>query len=93
MTLNGPGGVGKTRLAIQAAAELLEEFADGIYFVDLAPISDPDLVVAAIAQTLRVRETGGQPLLDSADGHVALVRRSAVAPLAVGVAEVMLFQQ
>jgi predicted ATPase/DNA-binding XRE family transcriptional regulator len=65
VTLNGPGGVGKTRLAIQAAAEALEEFADGIYFVDLAPISDPNLVVAAIAQTLGVRETGGQPLLES----------------------------
>jgi class 3 adenylate cyclase len=63
VTLTGPGGIGKTRLSLQVAAELVEEFADGVYFVDLAPIREPRVVSSAIAQTLGVRETGGQPLL------------------------------
>src|SRR5258708_446668 len=65
VTLTGPGGTGKTRLALQVAAELSDLFADGLYFVDLAPVSDPALIVAAIAQTLGMREVGGQPLLES----------------------------
>ena len=56
VTLTGPGGTGKTRLALQAAAELIEEFPNGVFFVSLAPISDPALVVPTIAQTLGVRE-------------------------------------
>jgi predicted ATPase/class 3 adenylate cyclase/DNA-binding CsgD family transcriptional regulator len=64
VTLTGPGGTGKTRLALQVAAELSDLFADGIYFVDLAPISDPALVIAAIVQSLGIREVGGQPLLE-----------------------------
>nr|HRC76954.1 tetratricopeptide repeat protein [Kouleothrix sp.] len=63
VTLTGPGGVGKTRLSLQAAAELVDDFAHGVYFVDLAPIREPSLVTSAIAATLRVRESGGQPLL------------------------------
>ncbi len=54
LTLTGPGGIGKTRLAMQAAANLLDHFVDGVTFVSLAPISDPVLVGAAIAQTLGV---------------------------------------
>jgi class 3 adenylate cyclase len=65
LTLTGPGGAGKTRLALQAAAELLDEFAHGAYFVNLAPISDPALVVTTIVQTLNVTETAGQPLLET----------------------------
>ena len=65
VTLTGPGGTGKTRLALQVAAELSDLFADGLYFVDLAPVSDPALIIAAIAQTLGIREVGGQPLLES----------------------------
>jgi len=64
LTLTGPGGIGKTRLAIEAAAEALQDFAQGAYFVNLAPISDPALVVATIAQTLGVKERGSRPLLE-----------------------------
>lgn len=65
VTLVGPGGVGKTRLALQVAAELLEDFADGVYLVALAPIDDPALVAVTIAQTIGVQETGRRLLLDS----------------------------
>jgi predicted ATPase len=65
VTLSGPGGVGKTRLALQVAAELLDDFDDGAYFVDLAPIGEVALVAPTIAQTLGVRETGNRRLLDS----------------------------
>ncbi len=64
VTLTGPGGTGKTRLALQLAADLLDQFRDGVYFVDLAPITEPGLVPAAIAQALEVREQGNQPILD-----------------------------
>jgi predicted ATPase/transcriptional regulator with XRE-family HTH domain len=64
LTLTGPGGIGKTRLGLQVAADLVEDFTDGVYFVDLAPIRDPNLVVGALAQTLMVRESGSQPLLE-----------------------------
>ncbi|HUG60929.1 MAG TPA: helix-turn-helix domain-containing protein, partial [Methylomirabilota bacterium] len=64
LTLTGPGGVGKTRLAIQAAAAMDGDFADGVRFVGLAPVRDPGLVVSTIALTLGVRQAGGQPLLD-----------------------------
>ena len=60
LTLTGPGGIGKTRLALQAAAELTDCFVDGVYLIDLAPLRDPEAVLAAIAQTLGVRETRSQ---------------------------------
>jgi predicted ATPase/transcriptional regulator with XRE-family HTH domain len=63
VTLSGPGGIGKTRLGLQMAAELIDDFPDGVYFVELAPIRKPPLVSSAIAQTLGLRETGGQPLV------------------------------
>ena len=62
VTLIGPGGTGKTRLALQAAAEVLDDFPDGVFFVPLAPVTDPALVPAAIAAALGLREEGGQPL-------------------------------
>ena len=60
MTLTGPGGSGKTRLAVEATDGLGDEFPDGVVMVDLAPISDPDLVAAAIADALGVGERPGQ---------------------------------
>jgi predicted ATPase len=63
MTLTGSGGTGKTRLGLQVAADLSDLFPDGVYFVNLAPINDPMLVVSSIAQTLDLKEIGGQPLL------------------------------
>ena len=65
VTLVGSGGAGKTRCAIQAGAELLDGFADGAWLIELARISDPSLVASAIAQTLSVRESHNQPLLDT----------------------------
>ncbi|MDQ4099248.1 MAG: tetratricopeptide repeat protein, partial [Chloroflexota bacterium] len=65
ITLTGMGGTGKTRLGLQVAAEVLEAFADGVFFVDLAPIRDPRLVLPTIAAALGVRETGAQSLRDT----------------------------
>jgi predicted ATPase/DNA-binding CsgD family transcriptional regulator len=62
VTLTGPGGVGKTRLALDVAADLGEAFGDGVWFVALAPLADPALVPAAIAGVLGVREAGDRPL-------------------------------
>jgi predicted ATPase/class 3 adenylate cyclase/DNA-binding CsgD family transcriptional regulator len=63
LTLTGTGGTGKTRLALQVAAELSEAFSDGVYFVNLAPLSDPELVIPTIAQTLYIKEIAEQTLL------------------------------
>src|SRR4051794_13280914 len=65
VTLTGPGGVGKTRLALAVAADLLEDFPDGVWFVDLSPLTDPALVIPAIAKSLGLHETNGQPVLES----------------------------
>jgi predicted ATPase/DNA-binding CsgD family transcriptional regulator len=59
VTLTGPAGVGKTRLAIRAAEQLSRRFTDGCCFIDLAPITDPDLMPAAIAQRLGLRDRSG----------------------------------
>lgn len=65
LTLTGPGGVGKTRLALQVGARSRGIFSDGAYFVPLAAISTPDLVLPTIAQTLGVRESAGTQWLNS----------------------------
>jgi len=65
VTLTGPGGVGKTRLALAVAHDLAPVFADGAVFVDLSPVSDPALVLPAIALALGVREGGERPLKEA----------------------------
>jgi predicted ATPase/class 3 adenylate cyclase len=63
VTLTGPGGTGKTRLALQAALELDNVFAGGVFFVSLASLNDPALVMPTIARSLGIRESVGQPVL------------------------------
>jgi predicted ATPase/DNA-binding CsgD family transcriptional regulator len=58
VTLTGTGGVGKTRLSLEVGTDLLDDFPDGVCFVPLAPISDPDLVIPTIAQALGIKEAG-----------------------------------
>lgn len=70
LTLTGPGGVGKTRLALAIAADLREAFAHGVWFVDLAPVSDPDLVPAVIAQTVGLHETGHRPFTETLKSYL-----------------------
>ncbi len=65
VTLTGPGGTGKTRLSLQVAADALDLFEHGVWFVNLAPLSDPGLVASAIAHALGVREVAQQPIVDS----------------------------
>ncbi|MFD0148764.1 ATP-binding protein [Streptomyces sp. NPDC055721] len=65
VTAVGPGGVGKTRLALAVAAELAGEFADGVWFVDLAPVTDPGRVGDAVAAALGVGEQPGRGIDDS----------------------------
>jgi predicted ATPase/DNA-binding CsgD family transcriptional regulator len=70
LTLTGTAGVGKTRLALQVAVDTIDDFTDGIYFVPLASISDPGLVVPAITQTLGLGETANLPLLDLLNAYL-----------------------
>jgi predicted ATPase len=70
VTLTGAGGSGKTRLALHVAAEMLPEFAHGVFFVGLAPLRDPGLVLATIAQPLGVQEESGTPLLERLKEYV-----------------------
>ncbi len=78
LTLTGPGGTGKTRLALRLASESLEAFPDGVFFVALEPITDPGLIAPTIARVVGVQDVGGDPvekrLLDFlAPRHVLLV--------------------
>ncbi|MEJ6001729.1 ATP-binding protein [Paucibacter soli] len=70
VTLLGMGGLGKTRLSLQAAAELMHLFPDGVWFLDLAPISDPQLALAEVAQVLELREEPDRSLLQSVCAHL-----------------------
>jgi predicted ATPase/class 3 adenylate cyclase len=65
LTLTGPGGTGKTRLSIQVAGEVLEDFEDGAFFAALAPLTDPGLVVPTIAKALGLREEAHRPTIDT----------------------------
>jgi predicted ATPase/class 3 adenylate cyclase len=71
LTLTGPGGIGKTRLALQAAADLLEDFTDGTFFAQLATLTEVELFFSAVAETLGVRETGEQPLVESLKDYLS----------------------
>lgn len=70
LTLLGPGGTGKTRLALQAATDLLDDFEDRVYFVDLAASHDPESVLAAIGRTVGLREKSDKALLDELKGQI-----------------------
>ncbi|HYW88245.1 MAG TPA: helix-turn-helix domain-containing protein [Chloroflexota bacterium] len=70
LTLTGPGGSGKTRLALRVAAEALHRFPDGVWLVRLDAVADPRLVTGAVASTLGLREDGQRPLLETLQGHL-----------------------
>jgi len=70
VTLTGPGGAGKTRLALQVAAETAGRYPQGVYVVELAALADPALVLPAVAQAFGLREAPGQPLLNALLGHL-----------------------
>jgi predicted ATPase len=71
VTLTGPGGIGKTRLALQVAAEIAEQFPGGICFAPLSPVRDPDLIASAMAQAAGLGETGNQTLQESLKEYVS----------------------
>jgi predicted ATPase/DNA-binding winged helix-turn-helix (wHTH) protein len=76
LTLTGAGGCGKTRLALQVASTMLDQQPDGVWFVDLAPLSDPQLVVQAVAKALAIQEQAGKDLAETVAG--LLVSRRAL---------------
>jgi len=70
LTLTGPGGTGKTRLSLRIAATVLDQFPDGVYFVALSAIHDPELVPSAIAQALSISTTGQRRPIDALLDHL-----------------------
>jgi predicted ATPase/class 3 adenylate cyclase len=70
LTLTGPGGTGKTRLGMQVAVELSDQFPNGVFFVALAAISDAELVVPTLAKVLGLQEDGSRSLLESLKEHL-----------------------
>lgn len=70
VTLLGPGGTGKTRLSLEVAAEVLEQFADGVWLIELATIVDPDEVLTAVAAALGLREERERPLQEIVQEYV-----------------------
>ncbi|GAA4054423.1 ATP-binding protein [Actinomadura miaoliensis] len=78
VTAIGPGGVGKTRLALAVAAEMADEFPDGVWFVDLAPVTDPNMIASAVADAVGLGEQPGRDMTESVvaaltDRHALLV--------------------
>jgi non-specific serine/threonine protein kinase len=70
LTLTGPGGTGKTRLSLQTAAERLDSFEDGVWFVELASVSNPGLVPQTVSEALSVKEEPGKPILQTLTDHL-----------------------
>jgi len=70
LTLTGPGGTGKTRLSLQIAADVMDRFPDGVYFVPLAAVTDPELVPSAIAQALAISTTGSRRPIEALVDHL-----------------------
>ena len=70
VTLTGSGGVGKTRHSLQVSAEVLDAFADGVWLVELAPVSSPELVLQAVATVLGVRQDQGRSLMTALEDHL-----------------------
>jgi predicted ATPase/class 3 adenylate cyclase len=96
LTLTGPGGTGKTRLSMQIAAEVSDSFEHGVYFVPLAPISDPGLVPSAVGQAIGVREIGNRDPLDALIDHakdkqllIVLDNFEQILPAAAAVSQVL----
>ncbi len=65
VTLLGMGGIGKSRLSVQLGAEVMDDYADGVWLVELAPLSDPQLVAQAVASVLGVKEEAGRPVTEA----------------------------
>src|SRR5213593_1847983 len=76
LTLTGPGGVGKTRLALRLASAVAEDFADGVWFVDLSPLGDGEFVWGKVAQSLEVSEPGRGRALSEAVGRRLASKRA-----------------
>ncbi len=98
LTLLGPGGTGKTRLALQAAAEISDRFRDGTFFIELAPIRDSHSVLNTIARTIGIKETSEESLLEELkaqlrEKHLLLVLDNfeQVTDAAVSIAELLKF--
>ena len=70
LTLTGSGGTGKTRLSLQVAADLLDQYPDGVWFVELAPLTDPAFVPQTVASALSVREQPGRPIMATLTDHL-----------------------
>ncbi|PZS32099.1 MAG: ATPase, partial [Pseudonocardiales bacterium] len=71
VTAVGPGGVGKTRLALSVAADVTDRFADGVWYADLVPVTDPLMIASAIADSLGLGESQGRSATDSVLGWLA----------------------
>ncbi len=69
-TLSGPGGIGKTRLALEVARDCLDQYADGVWLVEFASISDPQLIPQTVASALDLREQRARSMIDSIAGYL-----------------------
>jgi len=70
VTLTGAGGCGKTRLAREIALTLVEEYKDGVWFIDLAPVTDPNLVIRSITEVLSIKEEPTKPIVDTLTDNI-----------------------